>query len=95
MEIEKLLYMRAIAEFGAENQKKMLFEELAELQNAVCKYDRGRGSKDSIAEEIADVRIMIEQIIRIYRIPEEQVEVWKNKKLARLSEILSITEDRI
>ncbi len=36
----------AIKTYGKEAQTQMLFEEMAELQNALCKLARGRGSND-------------------------------------------------
>lgn len=56
----------AVQKFGQESQIGMLFEEMAELQDAVCKQRRGRDSVDHIAEEIADVEIMLEQLKEIY-----------------------------
>lgn len=56
----------AVQKFGQESQIGMLFEEMAELQDAVCKQRRGRDSVDHIAEEIADVEIMLEQLKEIF-----------------------------
>lgn len=35
----------AIQTYGKEAQTRMLFEEMAELQNALCKLSRGRGTE--------------------------------------------------
>lgn len=56
----------AVQKFGMESQINMLFEEMAELQDAICKQRRGRDSVAHIAEEIADVEIMLEQLKEIY-----------------------------
>lgn len=47
--------------YGKESQLDILQEECAELVQAVSKYRRG-GSYHLIMEEMADVKIMIEQI---------------------------------
>lgn len=68
--------MRILDHYGAENQRKQLTEECAELIQAVCKYDRVTNgnngaaglipavlnARNNIAQEIADVLIMIEQL---------------------------------
>lgn len=36
----------AIKTYGKEAQTQMLFEEMAELQNALCKLARNRGTAD-------------------------------------------------
>lgn len=54
--------IRFIADhYGKEKQLDMLQEECAELIQAISKYKRN-GSTQKIIEEIADVKIMIEQI---------------------------------
>lgn len=72
----------AIATFGKEAQTQMLFEEMAELQNALCKFARGRGTADEVCEEIADVMIMCFQMAQIYGA--KNVEQWAIKKMLRL-----------
>lgn len=57
---------KAIARYGKDAQITMLFEEMSELQNAVCKFGRNRSSAADIAEEIADVEIMLEQMKIIF-----------------------------
>ena len=53
---------RAITTYGKDAQIQMLFEEMAELQNAICKLSRGRGTVNDVCEEIADVSIMCIQM---------------------------------
>ena len=60
----------------------MLFEEMAELQNALCKLARGRGTIGDVCEEIADVMIMCLQMAQIYG--PKQVEQMANFKMRRL-----------
>ena len=50
----------AITTFGDEAQENVAVEECAELIKAICNKHRGR--PHNIAEEIADVEIMLEQL---------------------------------
>lgn len=77
----------AIKTYGKEAQTQMLFEEMAELQNAICKLNRGRGSNRDVCEEIADVMIMCLQMAQIYG--PELVEGWAEYKIARLKDRLT------
>lgn len=83
------IIQRAIATYGKEAQTQMLFEEMAELQNAICKLNRGRGSASDVCEEIADVMIMCFQMAQIYGAKE--VEQMANYKMCRLRNRLNTT----
>lgn len=72
-----------INHYGHESQKAMLFEEMAELQKEVCKELRGKGDIQHIAEELADVYIMLQQIQLIYGITDEQIEQVVQDKVER------------
>jgi hypothetical protein len=56
----------AITTFGKKAQEAMLLEEMSELQKEICKHWRGRDNVAEIAEEIADVEIMLEQMKLIF-----------------------------
>lgn len=56
---------RAVAACGAENQLNMVLEELSELGVAVAHWRRGRVSADAILEEMADVQVMLGQLLAI------------------------------
>jgi len=73
----------AIEHYGAEPQKLMVMEEMSELQKELCKNSRGKDNRLNIAEEIADVLIMLEQMVILYDCA-EQVEDWHKVKVARL-----------
>ena len=77
----------AIKTYGKEAQTQMLFEEMAELQNALCKLARNRGTADQVCEEIADVMIMCFQMAQIYG--SKRVEQWANRKMIRLKDRLN------
>lgn len=56
------LYRLALSTYGAQAQTMMVMEEMAELQKELCKHARGKENRAQIAEEIADVQIMLEQM---------------------------------
>lgn len=81
------LYQLALDTYGAEAQTRMVMEEMAELQKELCKNSRGADNLASIAEEIADVEIMLEQMMVLYDC-ESLVAGYKKYKLDRLEEKL-------
>lgn len=82
---EKEIYRQAIETYGATAQIAMVFEEMSELQKELCKSLRGRENRAEIAEEIADVEIMLGQMKLYYGI-EEDAEEMKKFKIKRLAE---------
>lgn len=82
---------KAIGKYGAEAQLNVLFEEMAELQNAICKYKRGRATVEEIAEELADVNIMLIQAIKIFDCA-DLTSKYFDEKIDKLSEKLNIDE---
>lgn len=81
----------ALAKYGFNKQLLMLFEEMAELQNALCKERLGRDTVEHIAEEIADVKIMLDQMEIYYGIRDE-VQCKRRGKLERLQERMNRNE---
>lgn len=83
--MSKKLYQRAHKLWG-KDQFIYLMEECAELQQAASKFYRDKGNLEDLAEEIADVEIMIAQMKVIFedenlnRLIDEQ----KSVKLRRL-----------
>ena len=84
---EMSLLQRAIAKWGEDAQMKMVLEEMSELQKEICKLWRGKDNRDAIAEEVADVEIMLDQLKLMLDIP-YQVEQHRQNKLQRLQERL-------
>lgn len=78
----------AVEKYGTESQINVLFEEMAELQNAICKYKRGRATVEQIAEEIADVSNMLVQTIMIFDC-QELYEKFLDEKIDRLFDNLN------
>lgn len=85
----------AIRTFGKESQKVVAIEELAELQKELTKDLRGKPNLQKIAEEMADVEIMLEQLELIYGVGLiQQKQVFKENKLKRLVERINLENDR-
>lgn len=88
------ILLKAIEQFGAESQMKMVVEECAELIQAVNKYERAVGLDaiqqryNNLSEEIADVEIMLQQAKLILK-NADLVEMVKEQKIKRLSDKLT------
>lgn len=80
---ESAVLQRALDTYGSLPQIVMVFEEMSELQKELCKYLRGRGSFEHIAEEIADVEIMLEQMKMLFCCADD-VRDWRRRKVERL-----------
>lgn len=89
-EEEYEVYSQALNKWGAESQTMKLFEEMAELQNAICKYSRKRNNNYDVATEIADVQIMAEQMSILFG--KEIVESEKERKFERLKNRLGTAD---
>ncbi len=73
--------------WGVDAQLNVAIEELSELIKEICKDKRGFGVPKQIAEEVADVEIMCEQLRFIYGL-DDAVDEWKDYKLKRLEKRL-------
>ena len=87
------LYAVAIVKWGAEAQLLMASEESTELSLAIHHYLRGRADKGHIAEEIADVELMLDQIKALFDGDgvafSELVHEWRVTKRMRLESLLA------
>ena len=81
------LYSLARDKWGDDAQLTVAIEELSELIKEICKIKRGIGDDVTLAEEIADVEIMCEQLRYIFNI-DLAVDTWKESKLTRLADRL-------
>lgn len=77
----------AVEKYGPGEQQMKTIEELSELIRAIARAD----DPDNIAEEMADVEIMLGQL-RIILGNDADVERWKVKKLQRLNRRLHAAE---
>ena len=79
---------QAIEQWGTDFQLDMAIEEASELIKAVCKLKRNgflAMAIISVAEEIADTEIMLEQL-KIMLDCRKDVNGWKKYKLERLAQ---------
>ena len=85
---------KAVSLWGSQAQLDMAIEEASELIKAICKLKRSGASLEAVsavAEEIADVEIMIEQL-KIMFYCHDDVDDWEKYKLERLSERIEEAE---
>lgn len=82
--MNKEVYKSVIDKYGSDSQLTVAVEELSELTKEICKYKRYGNNIDHIAEEIADVEIMLEQLKLIFNCS-DSVEAWKTKKIAKVT----------
>lgn len=77
--------IRTIVAYYGEAQSMQTCEECGELIQAVSKLTRGVTETriSALAEEIADVRIMMSQLMQLYGIPEPEVSERIDEKLKR------------
>nr|WP_207709353.1 hypothetical protein [Acutalibacter sp. 1XD8-36] len=80
---------KAIENYGVESQIMMVMEEMSELQKELCKNYRGKENSTCIAEEIADVEIMLEQMKILFDV-HEQSKKFLEFKLQRLMKRLEV-----
>lgn len=66
----------------------IVMEELAEVQQALSKYIRGKGDKINMIEELADLSLVINYIYNICDISKDEVEKATMIKAMRLAKNL-------
>lgn len=81
------LYQLAIDRWGVDAQLTVVIEELSELAKEICKLKRGFDNLEGLAEEIADVEIMCEQL-RFIIDKDFKINAYKQAKLKRLADRL-------
>ena len=79
------IFRRALEAFGAQAQVMMAIEEMSELTKELCKNGRGQENATHIAEEIADVEIMLRQMVMLFDCS-FTVDKFRRYKLERLAE---------
>lgn len=79
-----------ISKYGTNHQVTVAIEELSELQKELCKFIRKSGNLSNIAEEIADVQLVLWQMQTVFDVRQEEVERRVKYKIDRtISEICS------
>ena len=87
---QKNTLVHAINHYGVEHQIDKSIEEMGELVTELARRRLDRGSREAIAEEIADVIIMANQLRIIYggKLVDEIID----RKLARLERNINSTK---
>lgn len=87
-EEQKNIMQNAVRKYGVDAQDDIAIEEMSELTKAIIKNRRYKtfATLESIYEELADVYIMLEQIMM--SLDEYRVQSYVNSKLERLNERL-------
>ena len=88
-------YKQAIETYGVRAQKLMAIEEMSELTKEICKDFRGELNRENLIEEMADVLIMLDQMLILYKISGEEVGLMRIKKVERLKERLEKQNEEI
>lgn len=88
-------YKQAIETYGVRAQKLMAIEEMSELTKEICKDFRGKLDREHLIGEMADVLIMLDQMLLLYKISGEEVGLMRIKKVERLKERLEKQNDEI
>lgn len=88
---ETEIYKQVLKHWGPEEQAVVWLEELAELQQEICKLLRGavfenptKHNLAAVIEEIADVEVILTELKLALGIPEATVNEQKRYKLERL-----------
>lgn len=83
-----MIEMEKIIDFyGKESQARIAMEECAELIQAINKglrYPEDEKRKENIAEEMADVYIILKQLEYIFNISKSDIEYFLQKKQERI-----------
>ena len=82
--VRNQIMRKAVAKNGDLMQQVVLIEEMSELTKEICKHYRGEDNKEKIAEELADVYIMLRQLEIIHDIKDKDIEKMIDRKLQRL-----------
>jgi hypothetical protein len=80
----KKICKEALAVFGGKRQIKKCVEELNELSVALLHCDDGKDTVEHVAEEIADVEIMLQQMTLLFGC-RTSVEKHRARKLEQLA----------
>lgn len=91
-EEQKKIMIKALSRFGVDAQDDIAIEEMSELTKAIIKNRRYKNFEtyENLCEELADVFIMMEQIL--ISLDKDRVQSYINSKLERLNERLSDAE---
>lgn len=85
---DKVILHKAIDFYGSSMQELKAMEELSELIRAIarvklCDVEERDKAFENLAEEMADVEMMLEQLKIIYN-NRDKIKIWRSIKLGRL-----------
>ena len=91
-EEQKNIMQNAVRKYGVDAQDDIAIEEMSELTKAIIKNRRYKtfATLENLYEELADVYIMLEQIMM--SLDKDRVQSYVNSKLERLNERLGETK---
>lgn len=89
--MEEDVIRKAIDTYGEDAQLWMVIEEMSELSKEICKFKRGKDNFLEIADEMADVYIMLEQLKRLCAVPQVLIQQRIDFKFDRLRKRLGMT----
>lgn len=84
---------KIINHYGSELQLDIAIEEMSELTKEICKYKRGKQNVKEIAEEMADVYVILDQLRLICEIPVAEIENIYNAKIERTLERMEVLDE--
>ena len=84
-EERKQTYAHALFRYGPVHQLNKFDEELGEFLTELGRMRNGDGNKANLAEELADLTIMLEQLRLIFEVNDDVCE-WMDKKILRLQQ---------
>jgi len=82
-----------IIKWGEPLQMVMVIEEATELNKEICKWLRGRNNKDELTEEVADLLIMLQQLLFITGITSHELQQQADLKIERIKKALKGGEE--
>ena len=84
-EERRKIYSEAIEKYGQQHQNNKFDEELGEFLTELGRMRNGAGNYAKLAEEMADLTIMLEQLAMIYGVEDETAEQmdYKARRLAQ------------
>lgn len=88
-------YKQAIDLYGEKAQKLMAIEEMSELTKEICKDFREKLNRENLIEEMADVLIMLDQMLLMYKISGDEIQQMRERKIERLKGRMDKANDEI
>lgn len=91
----KRLMKEAIKLWGNQSQIMMAIEEMSELNLALCHHGRKYKDQDllKLIGEIADVLVMIDQLMLIFGVSEKDMKALKEMRFAKLETLIAVYKE--